>query len=125
MMNRPKQQESQGRLSSNSSRRSLTPPWLWLLLIGGLALIFWQFVPRTEIQVNDQFEVRSQGTFIKSPVERRNEEKVARAEQAILRALELCREMAENVALPQEQRERLERAISEFEVLLRSLQQPE
>ncbi len=52
MMNRPKQQESQGRLSSNSSRRSLTPPWLWLLLIGGLALIFWQFVPKTEIQVN-------------------------------------------------------------------------
>jgi cell division protease FtsH len=30
---------------------SATPPWLWLLVIGLLALIFWQFVPKTEVQV--------------------------------------------------------------------------
>ncbi len=222
-----------------------TPRWLWLLLIGGLGLIFWQFVPKTEIQVNyypwfieqvesdnikslstqgtelrgelrtekiylnpstlttimvrkfvtfapsddsiqpivqkliqhdrkieadgkknveptwidsqppnsasglawimlllptivilgfiylmmlrarDQFEVRAHGTFVKSPAEHRHEDKVARAEEAILRALELCRETKESVTLPQEQGARLERAISEFEVLLRSLQQSE
>src|SRR5262245_28916347 len=28
-----------------------TPPWLWLLVMGLLALIFWQFVPKTEVQV--------------------------------------------------------------------------
>ena len=28
-----------------------TPPWLWLTVIGLLALIFWQFVPKTEVQV--------------------------------------------------------------------------
>ena len=28
-----------------------TPPWLWLLLIAGLGLIFWQFVPKIEVQV--------------------------------------------------------------------------
>ena len=36
---------------TNGSGGSPTPPWLWLLLIGGFALIFWQFVPKTEIQV--------------------------------------------------------------------------
>ncbi len=28
-----------------------TPPWLWLLTMGLLALIFWQFVPKNEVQV--------------------------------------------------------------------------
>src|SRR5437667_7798990 len=31
--------------------RSAVAPWLWLLVIGFLALIFWQFVPKTEVQV--------------------------------------------------------------------------
>jgi len=52
MKNRPQQQENPGRPSPSSTRGLPTPPWLWLLLIGGLALIFWQFVPKTEIQVN-------------------------------------------------------------------------
>ena len=30
----------------HASQQPATPPWLWLLLIGGLALIFWQFVPK-------------------------------------------------------------------------------
>ncbi len=57
MENRPPQQETPRRPPPSSGRRtngsggSPTPPWLWLLLIGGFALIFWQFVPKTEIQV--------------------------------------------------------------------------
>ncbi len=245
MKNRPQQQETPRRPPPNSARWSPTPPWLWLLLIGGLALIFWQFVPKTEIQVNyypwfieqvesdnikslsiqgtelrgelrreqqylnpstltptvirrfvtyapsedsiqpivqkliqndrkieadgkktveptridsqppnsasglawimlllptfvilgviylmvrrarDQFDGRAQGTFVESPAEHTEEDKVARAEKAIAEALKLCRETAESVALPQEQRERLERAMSEFEMLLKSLQQPD
>jgi cell division protease FtsH len=35
----------------NGSGRKPTPPWLWLLMIGLLALIFWQFVPKNEVQV--------------------------------------------------------------------------
>src|SRR5437764_3822968 len=35
----------------NGFGESPTPPWLWLLVIGLLALIFWQFVPKTEVQV--------------------------------------------------------------------------
>ena len=30
---------------------SPTPPWLWLLLLGGFGLIFYQFVPKAEISV--------------------------------------------------------------------------
>jgi cell division protease FtsH len=57
MENRPPQQESPRRPPPSSGRRpngsagSPTPPWLWLLLIGGFALIFWQFVPKTEVTV--------------------------------------------------------------------------
>ncbi len=36
----------------NGSGGSPTPPWLWLLLIAGFALIFWQFQPRNEVSVN-------------------------------------------------------------------------
>jgi cell division protease FtsH len=36
----------------NGAGGTQTPPWLWLLLIGGFALIFWQFVPKTEILVD-------------------------------------------------------------------------
>ena len=36
----------------NGSGGSPTPPWLWLLLIAGFTLIFWQFVPRNEVQVS-------------------------------------------------------------------------
>ena len=57
MENRPPQQEpprrpptANGR-KTNGSGGSPTPPWLWLLLLGGFALIFWQFVPRNEVQV--------------------------------------------------------------------------
>jgi tetratricopeptide (TPR) repeat protein len=28
------------------ARRRVTPPWQWLLLLGGFALIFWSFVPK-------------------------------------------------------------------------------
>jgi cell division protease FtsH len=32
--------------------RKSTPAWLWLLLIMGFALIFWQFAPRDEVAVS-------------------------------------------------------------------------
>src|SRR5436309_2578878 len=56
MENRPPQQETPRRPPAtgrkpNGSGGSPTPPWLWLLVIGLLALIFWQFVPKTEVQV--------------------------------------------------------------------------
>ena len=37
-----------------ASRRhgSAAPPWLWLLLIGGFAIIFWQFMPKSETAVH-------------------------------------------------------------------------
>ena len=58
MENRPPQPETprkppppnSGR-KTNGSGGSPTPPWLWLLLLGGFALIFWQFVPKTEVVV--------------------------------------------------------------------------
>jgi hypothetical protein len=31
-----------------ASQQPATPAWLWLVLIGGFALIFWQFVPKHE-----------------------------------------------------------------------------
>src|SRR5271165_1095261 len=57
MENRPPPQETPRRPPPSSGRKTNgsggtpTPPWLWLLLLGGFALIFWQFVPKTEVQV--------------------------------------------------------------------------
>jgi len=57
MEKRPPHQETPRQPPPSSGRRtngsggSPAPPWLWLLLIGGFAFIFWQFVPKTEIQV--------------------------------------------------------------------------
>jgi cell division protease FtsH len=56
MENRPPQPETPRRpptsgRKTNGSGGSPTPPWLWLLLVGLFALIFWQFVPKTEVQV--------------------------------------------------------------------------
>lgn len=31
---------------------SSAPPWLWVLLVGGFTLIFWQFMPRAEVAVD-------------------------------------------------------------------------
>ncbi len=36
---------------TNAFGSAPTPPWVWLLLIGVLGLIFWQFVPKNEVQV--------------------------------------------------------------------------
>jgi cell division protease FtsH len=36
----------------NGSGGSPTPPWLWLLLIAGFGLIFWQFQPKNEVTVS-------------------------------------------------------------------------
>ena len=57
MDNRPPQQDPPRRpLASgrkpNGSAGSPTPPWLWLLLIGGFAIIFWQFIPKPETTVD-------------------------------------------------------------------------
>src|SRR6516165_6943311 len=56
MENRPPQQEPPRRPPSsvrktNGSGGAPTPPWLWLLLIGGFAIIFWQFMPKPETPV--------------------------------------------------------------------------
>jgi cell division protease FtsH len=40
---------SQGK--ANGFGTAPTPPWVWLLLIGVLGLIFWLFVPKNEVQV--------------------------------------------------------------------------
>ncbi|MBV8488105.1 MAG: ATP-dependent zinc metalloprotease FtsH [Planctomycetaceae bacterium] len=57
MDNRPPQQDSPRRplptgRKPNGSAGSPTPPWLWLLLIGGFAIIFWQFIPKPETTVD-------------------------------------------------------------------------
>ena len=57
MENRPPQQEPPRRPPTNNVRKtdgsggSPTPPWLWLLLLGGFGLIFYQFVPKAETSV--------------------------------------------------------------------------
>ena len=56
MENRPPQPETPRRppttgARTNGSGGSPTPPWLWLIVIGLLALIFWHFVPKQETQV--------------------------------------------------------------------------
>jgi cell division protease FtsH len=57
MENRPPQPETPRRPPTNSGRKtngsggSPTPPWLWLLLLGGFALIFWVCVPNNKVPV--------------------------------------------------------------------------
>ncbi len=56
MENRPQQQEPPRKPTPvprkpNGSGGSPTPPWLWLLLIGGFAIIFYQFKPKAETPV--------------------------------------------------------------------------
>jgi cell division protease FtsH len=220
----------------NALGTSRTPAWVWLLLMGGFGLIFWQFVPRNEVQVlyypwfieqvesgnikslkvqgkELHGELRAHQRYVNPPntttiLVRRfmtqapseesiqpivqkliqndkktkgraeqtaeptridvqppdsfvgmvwimvllptflllvfisllmrkarvpayggtprsfasAEEKVARAEAAVLEAAKLCRE---TVSLPDEQRQRLQRAISELEQVLKSTPQPE
>ncbi len=58
MENRPPQQETPRRPTPPSGRKpngsggSPTPPWLWLLLIGGFAIIFYLFMPKPETAVD-------------------------------------------------------------------------
>ncbi|MFO0952727.1 MAG: ATP-dependent zinc metalloprotease FtsH [Isosphaeraceae bacterium] len=55
MENRPSQESPRrptGGRKPNGPGGSPTPPWLWLLLIAGFGLIFWQFAPKNEVQVN-------------------------------------------------------------------------
>jgi cell division protease FtsH len=55
MESRPPQETPRrpaGGRKPNGSGGSPTPPWLWLLLIAGFALIFWQFAPKNETSVN-------------------------------------------------------------------------
>ena len=44
------QQLSSGMTKANrqAPHQPATPPWLWLLLISSLLLIFWKFVPKRE-----------------------------------------------------------------------------
>ena len=56
MENRPPQQETPRRppepvRKTNGSGGPPTPPWLWLICHRAPALIFWQFVPKTEVEV--------------------------------------------------------------------------
>ena len=39
------------RHSAAQGRASAAPVWLWLGLMGGFAIIFWQFIPKTETAV--------------------------------------------------------------------------
>lgn len=57
MENQPPQQDTPQQPPASvpkksGSGRPASNPWLWLLLIGGFALIFWQFVPKTEVLVD-------------------------------------------------------------------------
>lgn len=55
MESRPPQESPRrpaGGRKPNGSGGSPTPPWLWLLLIVGFALIFWQFSSKGEVMVN-------------------------------------------------------------------------
>ena len=55
MESRPPQESPRrpaGGRKPNGAGGSPTPPWLWLLLIAGFALIFWQFAPKNEVQVS-------------------------------------------------------------------------
>src|SRR4051812_40736041 len=55
MESRPPQESPRrpaGGRKPNGSSGSPTPPWLWLLLIAGFGLIFWQFAPKNEIPVS-------------------------------------------------------------------------
>ena len=55
MESRPPQESPRrpaGGRKPNGSGGSPTPPWLWLLLIAGFGLIFWQFKPKNEVQVS-------------------------------------------------------------------------
>jgi cell division protease FtsH len=53
-----------------SRTRSRRPVWFWLILLVGFALIFWQFVPKTHIQVeyNPWFLDRVKEDNVKSVV---------------------------------------------------------
>src|SRR3954447_26230313 len=54
MESRPPQdppRRSAGGRKPNGSGGSPTPPWLWLLLILGFGLIFYQFKPTSEVPV--------------------------------------------------------------------------
>src|SRR6185437_461031 len=55
MESRPPQESPRrpaGGRKPNGTGGSPTPPWLWLLLIAGFGLIFWQFQPRNEVSVS-------------------------------------------------------------------------
>src|SRR3954470_24367000 len=55
MESRPPQETPRrpaGGRKPNGAGGSPTPPWLWLLLILGFGLIFWQFAPRNEVAVD-------------------------------------------------------------------------
>src|SRR5580700_1782202 len=55
MESRPPQESPRrpaGGRKPNGSGGSPTPPWLWLLLIAGFGLIFWQFKPQNEASVS-------------------------------------------------------------------------
>src|SRR3954452_12583702 len=55
MESRPPQESPRrtpGGRKPNGAGGSPTPPWLWLLLIGGFVLIFWQFASKNETEVS-------------------------------------------------------------------------
>jgi cell division protease FtsH len=55
MESRPPQESPRrpaGGRKPNGAGGSPTPPWLWLLLIAGFGLIFWQFQPKNEASVS-------------------------------------------------------------------------
>ncbi len=57
MENRPRDQEPPRRPPSPVGRKPdagggpPTPPWLWLILLGGFGILFYQFMPRNEVPV--------------------------------------------------------------------------
>src|SRR5215468_8239939 len=55
MESRPPQESPRrpaGGRKPNGPGGSPTPPWLWVLLIAGFGLIFWQFAPKNEVLVS-------------------------------------------------------------------------
>jgi hypothetical protein len=117
---------AQGEKTVESTRIEAEPPnsasattWIILLLPTFVILGFIYLMMRRAREQSYAVVMRPDSRDDQSKAG--DEGKVARAEQAVVEALKLCRETAEGVALSQERRERLELAMSELHSFFKTL----